>query len=62
MRLGAIFVGGFVGTVGRAELALALPARAGAWPWATFVVNLVGALLLGYFTTRPQDIQGRTRR
>src|SRR6516164_3483212 len=22
------------------------------WPWATFVVNIVGAFLVGYFTTR----------
>ncbi|HWE11433.1 MAG TPA: fluoride efflux transporter CrcB, partial [Solirubrobacteraceae bacterium] len=25
------------------------------WPWATFTVNLVGAFLLGYFTTRLQE-------
>jgi CrcB protein len=24
----------------------------GAWPWATFIVNLVGAALLGWFVTR----------
>jgi CrcB protein len=54
-RFGAIFVGGFVGTVARTELTLALPARLGAWPWATLIVNLVGALLLGYFTTRLKE-------
>ena len=40
------------GTSARAGLgALAdpIPAR---WPWPTFVVNIVGAFLLGYFTTR----------
>lgn len=26
-----------------------------AWPWPTFVVNLVGAFLLGYFATRLQE-------
>ncbi len=25
------------------------------WPWATFVVNVVGTLLLGYFATRLQE-------
>jgi CrcB protein len=51
----AIFSGGFVGTVARLELGEALPFKAGQWPWATFIVNLVGALLLGYFTTRLQE-------
>lgn len=51
----AIFAGGFAGTVARAELAEILPFHAGQWPWATFSVNLVGAFLLGYFTTRLQE-------
>ena len=51
----AIFAGGFVGAVARAELAEALPHDPGSWPWATFVVNLVGAFLLGVFTTRLQE-------
>ncbi|MDQ2894199.1 MAG: fluoride efflux transporter CrcB [Actinomycetota bacterium] len=51
----AIFAGGFVGAVGRAELAQVLPAGSGQWPWATFAVNILGAFLLGYFTTRLQE-------
>ena len=27
----------------------------GEWPWATFAVNLLAALLLGYFITRLQE-------
>lgn len=54
-ELGAIFVGGFAGTVARAEVAQVLPAGPGAWPWATFVVNIAGALSLGYFVTRLQE-------
>lgn len=54
-ELAAIFAGGFVGAVARAELAQALPAHPGRWPWSTFAVNLVGALLVGYFTTRLQE-------
>lgn len=51
----AIFAGGFVGAIARAELAEALPHDAVQWPWATFIVNVVGAFLLGYFTTRLQE-------
>ena len=25
------------------------------WPWATFAVNIVGTILLGYFVTRLQE-------
>ncbi len=54
-ELAAIFAGGFLGAVARAELAEALPYHAGRWPWATFIVNIVGASLVGYFTTRLQE-------
>lgn len=51
-ELVAVFVGGALGTVARAALeALAAP-DPGRWPWPTFVANIVGAFLLGYFTTR----------
>ena len=48
----AIFVGGALGGLARAGLGEAVPVRGGAWPWPTFVVNVVAALALGYFTTR----------
>jgi CrcB protein len=54
-ELAAIFAGGFVGAVARAELAQAVPYTVGSWPWATFAVNISGAFLLGYFTTRLQE-------
>ena len=54
-ELAAIFAGGFVGAVARALLAEALPTHPGVWPWATFTVNIIGAFLLGYFTTRLQE-------
>ena len=51
-ELGAIFVGGCVGAAARAGLAEAAgDGSSGAWPWPTFVVNVLGALLLGYFVT-----------
>ena len=51
-ELAAIFVGGALGTLARAGLeALADPDPA-RWPWPTFAANIVGAFLVGYFTTR----------
>jgi len=55
-ELGAIFLGGALGALLRAGLAEALPAPGSGWPWATFVVNVIGAALLGYwFTTVPHS-------
>jgi fluoride exporter len=51
-ELAAVFVGGAIGTLARAGLATWAAAEPGRWPWPTFVVNIVGAFLLGYFVTR----------
>jgi CrcB protein len=51
-ELAAVFAGGAIGTLARAGFeALAAP-DPGRWPWPTFIVNIVGAFLLGYFVTR----------
>ncbi|HEX6712359.1 MAG TPA: fluoride efflux transporter CrcB [Thermoleophilaceae bacterium] len=54
-ELAAIFAGGMIGAVARAELDEVLPAGGAHWPWATFIANLAGAFLLGYFATRLQE-------
>jgi fluoride exporter len=54
-RLAAIFAGGMIGALIRVGLAEAAPHGANAWPWATFAVNMAGALLLGYVVARLQD-------
>jgi CrcB protein len=51
-ELAAVFAGGAVGTLARAGLATWLAPNPHEWPWPTFIVNIVGAFLLGYFTTR----------
>lgn len=51
----AIACGGALGALMRIGVAQALPASAGTWPWATFTVNIAGALMLGYFVTRLQE-------
>jgi CrcB protein len=54
-ELAAVFAGGALGTVLRAVLAKAFPQAATSWPWPTFAVNVVAALLLGYSVTRLQE-------
>jgi CrcB protein len=54
-ELAAIFAGGVIGALARLGLVEALPFTPGRWPWATFAANVVGALALGYFTTRLQE-------
>ena len=51
----AIFAGGFCGAIVRALVGEALPYESGHWPWATLLVNVAGALLLGYVITRVED-------
>jgi CrcB protein len=51
-ELAAILVGGALGTVARAVLETLAAPDPGRLPWPTFTVNIVGAFLLGYFTTR----------
>jgi CrcB protein len=60
-RIAAILAGGAIGTLARAGLAQALPHHAGQWPWATFVVNLAGAFILGWLLTRLAERTAPTR-
>jgi CrcB protein len=48
-QLLAIYLGGVVGALVRVGLAELAATEPGQWPWATFAVNMAGALLLGYF-------------
>lgn len=42
----AVFVGGAMGAAARAGLDVWFPVRIGAWPWATFTANVLGAAAL----------------
>ena len=46
-ELAAVAVGGVIGALARAGISVAVPHDEAAWPWSTFVTNLVGCLLLG---------------
>jgi CrcB protein len=54
-KLAAIYAGGVLGALTRVGLAEAAAVGPGDWPWATFAVNMVGALLLGYFFALYRD-------
>lgn len=47
LELTAVGAGGAVGALARVGLAQAWPSAAGGWPWATLVVNIAGAFMLG---------------
>jgi CrcB protein len=51
-ELVAVFAGGALGALARAVLDTVAAPDPARWPWPTFTVNIVGAFLLGYFTTR----------
>ena len=51
-ELAAVFAGGAVGTAARAVVGTVFAGDPTQWPWPTFAVNIIGAFLLGYFTTR----------
>ncbi len=53
-ELAAIFVGGAIGALVRVEIGRRY-ATGSSWPWATFTINIVGTLMLGYFATRLQE-------
>jgi CrcB protein len=61
LRVAAILAGGATGALARAGVAEALPPAPGTWPWATFSVNLLGALLLAWLTTRLNEMVAPTR-
>ena len=54
-ELASIFIGGAVGALLRVWLGEHLAGSAEEFPWATFAINVSGALTLGYLLTRLQE-------
>jgi len=50
--LAAVFIGGVAGALARAGVADALAHGPGRWPWATLLVNVAGAFVLGWVAAR----------
>jgi CrcB protein len=59
--LGAIAAGGVIGAVARDVIERAFPAGSGAFPWATFTINLSGSLLLGLLLVVVLEVMPPTR-
>jgi CrcB protein len=53
-ELVAVFAGGVAGTLARVALSRAFASGEASWPWAVFLINVSGALLLGFIVTRLQ--------
>ncbi|HEX3511867.1 MAG TPA: CrcB family protein [Solirubrobacteraceae bacterium] len=52
-QLAALALGGAAGALLRVWIAHRVGGAGGGWPWATFSINVSGALLLGYITAGP---------
>jgi CrcB protein len=61
MREAAILAGGAAGALARAAVAELVPRDPGGLPWATFAVNVAGALMLAWLTTRLTEMVAPTR-
>jgi CrcB protein len=47
-----VAAGGSAGALARVALSREFPVHAGSFPWATFVVNIIGCVVLAYVATR----------
>lgn len=54
--LGAISAGGALGALARYGIATAFPAPPAGFPWATFVINVSGCLLIGVLMVLVTDV------
>lgn len=59
--LGAVSVGGALGALARYGVGEALPGTRTGFPWATFLVNVSGCLLIGVLMVLVTDVWGSHR-
>jgi len=53
-ELAAIFAGGIVGAIARVWIGQHVLTTS-TWPWATFIINVAGTIVLAYSVTRLQE-------
>lgn len=58
----AVWIGGGLGALLRYTLVLAWPADLGAWPWHTFVANLLACAVLAFAIAHRENGWGSDRR
>jgi CrcB protein len=51
LNLLLVFVGGGVGTLFRYVIAVAMASKSAVFPWGTLAINILAALLFGFFFT-----------
>jgi len=54
-ELAAIFAGGMVGAIARVWISQHIVTADDQWPWAVFIINIAGTILLAYSVTRLQE-------
>jgi fluoride exporter len=54
-ELAAIFAGGILGALARVWIARHLVTADDQWPWAIFLINIAGSVVLAYSVTRLQE-------
>jgi fluoride exporter len=54
-ELAAIFAGGILGALARVWIARHLVSAGDGWPWAIFLINVAGSIVLAYSVTRLQE-------
>lgn len=60
--VGAIALGGAIGAAARWAISTAWPTAPGTFPWAIFVVNVVGCLAIGVLLVLLTEVAGRPHR
>jgi CrcB protein len=54
-ELASIFLGGMVGAIARVWISQHIITADDQWPWAVFIINVSGTVLLAYSVTRLQE-------
>lgn len=55
-------LGAILGSAARYEVGQFVPHSTGTWPWATFIVNIVGALVIGLLSVTPRVMTSEKHR
>lgn len=55
-------LGAVLGSFARYAVGLAIPHASGIWPWATFAVNVFGALIIGLLSVTPRVMSSERNR